>query len=99
MVEGSLDLYWENNDDLKSAKRYRVAFLPYKGHSPTQPKYVVGERNLHQYLADLHDPSIVPKRRHERARQWMMELHSKTSLSLPNMMLADEQAKEFLNRP
>jgi hypothetical protein len=35
------------------------------------------------------------ERREERACEWMRELQSKTSLSLPNVILTEQQAVEF----
>ena len=58
-------------------------------------KQFVGEESLFGYLVALQDPSMADERRQGRAREWMLALHSKTSLSLPNVLLTEQQASEF----
>jgi hypothetical protein len=48
MIEGSLDIFWENKSDATATRRYRVIFLPYSGsdHGAVPSKRFVGEDAL-----------------------------------------------------
>jgi hypothetical protein len=35
------------------------------------------------------------ERRQRRAQEWLSEVHGKTTLSLPNVILTDQQPSEF----
>jgi hypothetical protein len=97
MTEGTLDIFWENNFALSGARKYHVRFAPYSGEERgAMPlKYVVGEQALLQYLVELFHPSMDLERREKQTHQWMLELQSNTTLSLPNFQLTDQQAREF----
>jgi len=97
MIEGSLDIYWENNSTVAAVPRYRVAFLPYSSleHGAVIRKELVGEEALFGYRVSIHDPSMEIGRREGHARQWMLELRAKTSLSLNNVLLTEKQASEY----
>jgi hypothetical protein len=97
MVEGGLDIFWENKSVPSATRRYRVNFLAYSGsdHGAVPSKRFVGEDALYGYLVGLQDPSMSDERRKSRAQEWLSEVHGKTTLSLPNVILTDQQASEF----
>ena|ERR1700733_14171208 len=98
MTNGSLDIFWETNSTPTETRAYRLVFLPYSSpeHGAVPFKRIVGEENLHAYLFDLLAPNMSAERRQDRVREWLLQLHSRTSLSLDNMWLTEEQASEFL---
>lgn len=98
MIEGSLDISWENHSAVADPRTYRVSFLPYSAspeHGAIVRRQFVGRDALFAYLVSIQAPSMDAERREERAREWMRELQSKTSLSLPNVILTEQQAAEF----
>ena len=98
MIEGDLDIYWENNPAPAATRKYRVSFLRYTPgfeHGAVPRRLFVGEEVLFDCLVALQDPRMDVERRQGRAREWMLELHSKRSLPLRIMMLTELQAAEF----
>ena len=96
MIEGSLDIYWENQSAEPSI--YRLSFLPYSAnpqHGAIIRKQVVGSDDLFSYLVSIQAPSFDAEVRENRAREWMRDVHDKTTLSLPNVFLTKQQASEF----
>lgn len=47
------------------------------------------------YFVGLQVSSMTIERRAERARQWLLEIHSAGHLSLPNVQLDDEHLAAF----
>jgi hypothetical protein len=96
MIEGTLDIFWGNHP--ADPRIYRMSFLPYSAnpeHGAIVRKQVAGNDALFSYLVSIQVPSMEAERREERARKWMREVHGKTSVSLPNVILTEQQASEF----
>jgi len=56
VIEGSLDIYWENKDDVAATARYRLRFLPLRTVEMTLgPKLLVGKEALLDYLTTMQD--------------------------------------------
>ena len=91
-IEGSLELFWDNGDLVGDARRYRLVFVPLDTQATVLTMYIVGEARLQCYLADLQSRDWEEREQaREQARQWILELHSSTTLSIPNMTLAKVQ--------
>jgi len=97
MIEGALDLFWENNDDPGATRRYRIGFVRYAGiqHGAQKSKRLVGEDSLLEYLIAIQASSMEAARREQRAKGWILELHDKRSLSLPNVQLNEQECESF----
>lgn len=95
MIEGTLDIYWENSAD---PGIYRMSFLPYSAtteRGAIARKQIVGSEALFSYLVSIQAPSMEIEQRENRAREWVRDLHAQTSISLPNVILTEQQAAEY----
>ena len=89
-VEGSLDIHWENSNDPDAPPLYRLLFLSYKYSQggAQQPKRIVGDPMLQAYLLNIH---FTP----EDAADWIEKLKNRTSVSIPNVMLASQFLADY----
>ncbi len=96
MIEGSLDIYWENNEDVAATPRYRLRFLPLRKMDMTLgPKSLVGKEALLDYLATMQDSTVTTERRRLYAREWLLQLSSRTTVSLTLVQFSKEQLEGF----
>jgi hypothetical protein len=96
MIEGSLDIYWENNEDVAATPRYRLRFLLLRKIEMTLgPKPLVGKEALLDYLTTMQDLMMPLERRQQYAKEWLLQLDSRTSLSLPLVTFNESQLEEF----
>ena len=79
MVEGSLDILWENYTTPKATPKYRLLFARYKNFKSgaQQPKRLVGADALESYLVAIN---FTP----DDAKNWVKQVHEKNSVSIPN---------------
>jgi len=59
------------------------------------PKRLVGKAALPKYLVAVQTEAIEVERRQGQADQWLLNLHSRETLSLPLVQLTEEQAAEY----
>ena len=86
MIDADLDIFWENSTDKTATRSYRVKFLPYS-RSETGAlafKQIDGEENLFQCLL-FWQQGVDAEEKRIRARQWMLDLHSRRTLSLSSI--------------
>lgn len=98
MVEGTLEVICDNENEPTVTRKYRVLFLDYGPGFPhgAQPhKEIVGEESLLEYFFDLMAETMTIERRKERAREWILELNGSGHLSKNNVQLSDQQAAQF----
>ena len=55
----------------------------------------VGEESLLDYLIGIQVATMTLERRTDRAREWLLEIHSAEHLSLNNTLFSEEQYKVF----
>jgi len=61
VVEGSLDIHWENFDDIAATPKYRLRFLPFpKMQTVLGSKLLVGKEALLEYLTTMQDSTDAP---------------------------------------
>ena len=95
MIEGSLDIYWENNDDVTAAPRYRLRFQPLrKIEIRLGPKLLVGKEALLDYLTTMQHSTMPLERRQQYAKGWSLQVDSRTTLSLPLVTFSESQLEE-----
>ncbi len=98
MTPGALDTIWANQDNPAEPRRYRMVFMAYGAgfqHGAQPHLEIVGQDDLLAYFVGLQVSSMTIERRAERARQWLLEIHSAGHLSLPNVQLDDEHLAAF----
>ena len=80
MVEGSLDILWENYAEPRATPKYVLLFARYKGFrsGAQQPKRLVGADALQSYLNEVN---FTP----EEARNWVKQVTDNRSVSIPNV--------------
>ena len=93
-VEGSLDVFWENNLEPTSPPLLRIHFLRYIGFrgGAQQASRIVGFSNLEAYLTKIGLTS-------EDAKQWVRRLSEHKSVSIPNVMLPEPYLAAYEPQP
>lgn len=89
-VEGTLDIFWENNAEPRSTPKYRLLFVPYRNfRNGAQPaKYLASTEALKSYLIQI---SFSREDADERVKQ----LNEKKSVSIPNVFLTERFLAEY----
>jgi hypothetical protein len=89
-IEGSLDIIWENNAPPAATPRYMVLFSRYQNFkSGAQPhKSIVGEEALADYLIAI---GFKPA----DAKRWIREVSAKGTVSIPNVMMPEDQMAAY----
>jgi hypothetical protein len=84
MIEGSLDIQWENYTTPNATPKYRLLFARYKNFkSGAQPsKWLVSANALESYLIEVN---FTP----DDAKNWLKLLNEKNSVSIPNVMMPE----------
>lgn len=84
MTEGTLDIIWENNESPMSSPRYSLIFAPYVGFrsGAQQPKHIVGQTALGEYLKEL---GFTP----EDAIEWLKRISSEGTVSIPHTHIGE----------
>jgi len=96
MFEGSLDIHWENCDDVAATPKYRLRFLPLrKMLKPLGSKILVGKETLLEYLTTMQDSTMPLERRQQYAKEWSLQVENRTTLSLPLVTFNESQLEEF----
>jgi len=100
MVEGMLDVLWENAPAPKEQRIYKIRFaaLGERGAVRHQ-KSVSGEESLRDYFIDLQDQGMPLERRQHCASEWLLELQNKGSLCLRPISVTDQQLDDFSKWP
>jgi len=90
-VEGSLDIHWSNSNEASATPKYRLLFARYAGFQSgaQQTKMIVGGDALEAYLTDLGFEA-------EDAKAWVRKLREQVSVSIPNVILQQEQLAPYL---
>jgi hypothetical protein len=88
-VEGSLDIFWENNAQPTASPRYKLIFARYHrlegGAMPS--KSIVGAEALESYLTEIGFAS-------KDAKRWIQQLREGT-VSIPNVMMPVNQMPPY----
>ncbi|MGB2676166.1 MAG: hypothetical protein WAN12_03685 [Candidatus Acidiferrum sp.] len=97
MIEGTLEIGRINRQLIAATPEYRILFLPYSGFRNGAQSYkeIVGEGRLSEYLLSLFPRHVPTEWRDGRVRDWLLEVHEKGQLSLPNFQLTEEQCEPF----
>jgi hypothetical protein len=84
MIEGSLDILWENYTTPNATPKYRLLFARYKNFkSGAQPsKRLVSADALESYLIEI---SFTP----DDAKNWVKRVNEKNSVSIPNVKMPE----------
>jgi hypothetical protein len=97
MIEGTLNIHWENSDAPSDTRMYKVSFEP---NAPSRNdvqayKEVLGDESLVDYLIQIQPPGLSLDRRAERAEAWVAAVHKEGHHSLEKVALTDEQVQVF----
>jgi hypothetical protein len=90
MVEGSLDILWENYAEPRATPKYVLLFARYKGFrsGAQQAKRLVGADALQSYLNEVN---FTP----EEARDWVKQVTDNRSVSIPNVFLSQRFLADY----
>jgi len=93
MVEGMLDILWENYGDPRATPRFRLIFINIRAesHGAKPHKTIVGEDALEDYLIML---GFTPK----NAKDWIKQVKAETSVSIQNVTISEQYAAEYERR-
>ena len=98
MVQGSMDIYWENASASRESRAYRILFVPI-GECGTirHQKPLRGEKALREYLIALQDQTIAAERRQHWADQWLLDLQSskESSLHFSRILITEQLFADF----
>lgn len=90
MVEGTLDIIWENYGEPLSTPRYKLLFLRYQdfkgGGQPT--KFIVGNEALVAYLVELN---VEPK----KAKDLVAQVANDKTVSISNLMIGEPHINAY----
>ncbi|HEY3972399.1 MAG TPA: hypothetical protein VGM18_05300 [Candidatus Sulfotelmatobacter sp.] len=89
-IEGSLDIFWENNAQRTATPRYMLVFARYQNFkSGAQPaKHLVGADALESYLAEIGFDATD-------AKDWVKQLQAAGSVSIPHIWMPEEQMAAY----
>jgi hypothetical protein len=84
MVEGSLDIFWENYTTRNATPKYRLLFARYENFKSgaQQSNRLVGADALESYLVEIN---FTP----DNAKNWVKQVNEKNSVSIPNVMMPE----------
>jgi hypothetical protein len=93
-VEGSLDVFWENNLEPTAPPLVRIHFLRYTNFrsGAQQANRILGFSNLELYLTEIGLTS-------EDAKHWVKRLVENRSVSIPNVMLPEPHVAAYEPHP
>jgi hypothetical protein len=103
MIEGTLNIHWDNSDAPSDTRMYKVSFEP---NAPAKQatsanqngqayKEVLGDESLVDYLIQIQPAGLSLDRRAERAEAWVAAVHKEGHHSLEKVALTDEQVQGF----
>jgi hypothetical protein len=103
MIEGTLNIHWDNSDAPSDTRMYKVSFEP---NAPAKQnasaiqsgqayKEVLGDEPLVDYLIQIQPPGLSLDRRAERAEAWVAAVHKEGHHSLDKIALTEEQVQVF----
>jgi hypothetical protein len=102
MIEGSMDILWQNYATPKETPTYKILFIPI--NPPSRPgavqhqKDIKGEAALRSYLDSILDKAMSEERRQRLVNDWTMQIRGQGSLNLPNIVINEEQEQALLAR-
>lgn len=90
MVEGSLDILWENHTTPNATPKYRLMFWRYKNFKSgaQKSKHLVGPDALESYLIEIN---FTP----DDAKSSIKQVNEKHSVSIPNVMMTEQYVAAY----
>jgi hypothetical protein len=90
MVEGMLDIFWKNNEEVRDTPRFQLHFVKIDGvsHGPLKDKKIAGEDMLEAYLIEVGFEA-------KKAKEWLKKVKEEKSVSIRPIMMPEKYAFEY----
>ena len=90
MIEGMLDILWENYNDQNAIPRFKLHFINIhsKSHGAIPCKIIVDEKALEEYLLAL---TFTPG----KAKEWIKKVKTEKSVSIQTITIPEQYANEY----
>jgi hypothetical protein len=89
-TEGTLDIFWENNEDRTASPTYRLVFCRYVRFQggAIRPNRIVGDESLRSHLISLNFTK-------EQAKRMIEKVKAEKSVPIPNVTMPMEQLFQY----